>query len=570
MGKNNEKDNGYVVQQDNTRVKQPLVQKKFRKATPTEQIASYIQVFGYPEQSQLSQAPSRTKDEREMIRETQEAQQAQKRLKEKGQIIRENVGFVPLVGDALDLGITGYEVATDQAPPAMLGLSAIGFLPFGDLFKKGKNWARAKLISREMKDVVDGGQQYFGKVKYYGPTMGKTTAAKTNPDLVDFDDFTREAKEALAKELNISTRVLQSDPKYAQAYQEMLEKQLDSWRRNPLNANKTLVISKKGLADKNIYNNEPSIPDRQTFVQRQRNRGETDDANSNDWYNMLLKQNPNLRIDNRFVSEIEYNPHYIGFQPTQNSVKTQSGYPFTFQILQDTKDVEALKAFAKKYGYKLPKGIERYTGEMLDKEFKRILTQHNTFGRGVAANNIEEAEKFLTTAHSGSAGAMDGMPSGKTGIYTMNSLSPYGNYQGVVQRQLDFSGPRNTWITKNDTPYLSSDDASKQITLLKEQYMQKNPYQGQENYFDNMWKYLEDNNPEVFNSSGQIYKINDTNILKQVGVPGVVIHGGNPGEKVLNAVNIFTPYNINGKTSTRGFSHKAYKTGGKLIKRKIK
>jgi hypothetical protein len=49
----------------------------------------------------------------------------------------------------------------------------------------------------------------------------------------------------------------------------------------------------------------------------------------------------------------------------------------------------------------------------------------------------------------------------------------------------------------------------------------------------------------------------------------VIIHGGNPGEKVLNAVNIFTPYNLNnGKTSTRGFSHKAYNTGGKLIKRK--
>lgn len=199
--------------------------------------------------------------------------------------------------------------------PAAYGIYNLGVRSLG---KAGNNWARAKLISRSMNDVVDEGQQYFGKVKYYGPTMGKTTAAKTNPDLVDFDDFTREAKNNLAKELNISTRVLQSDPKYVQAYQEMLEKQLDSWRRNPLNTDKTLVISKKGLADKNVYNNEPSIPDRQTFIQRQRNRGETDDANSNDWYNMLMKQNPNLRIDNRFVSEIEYNPHYIGFYPVNN------------------------------------------------------------------------------------------------------------------------------------------------------------------------------------------------------------------------------------------------------------
>jgi hypothetical protein len=48
--------------------------------------------------------------------------------------------------------------------------------------------------------------------------MGKTTAAKTNHDLADFDDVTRTAKNELAKKLNISPRVLQSDPKYAQAY----------------------------------------------------------------------------------------------------------------------------------------------------------------------------------------------------------------------------------------------------------------------------------------------------------------------------------------------------------------
>lgn len=203
------------------------------------------------------------------------------------------------------------------------------------LARAGNNWARAKILSKEMQNIVGDGQRYFGKVKYYGPTMGKTTASKTNPDLVDFDAFTRQAKETLAKKLNISTRVLQTDPKYAQTYQEMLEKQLDSWRRNPLNVNKTLVISKKGLADKNIYNNQPSIPDRQTFIQRQRNRGETDDANSNDWYNMLLKQNPNLRIDNRFVSEIEYNPHYIDFQPRAK------------RLIMDDKTIPAY--FGKKY-----------------------------------------------------------------------------------------------------------------------------------------------------------------------------------------------------------------------------
>ena len=237
------------------------------------------------------------------------------RQNEKGDYVQDQQNDPHIIQLRDNLAAEGASVMLGEfGIPAAYGLYNLGIRSLG---KASNNWARAKLISREMNDIVGEGQQHFGKVKYYGPTMGKTTAAKTNPDLADFDDVTREAKNSLAKELNIPTRVLQSDPKYAQAYQEMLERELNKWRRNPLNTNKTLVISKKGLADKNIYNNEPSIPDRQTFVQRQRNRGETDDANSNDWYNMLLKQNPNLRIDNRFISEIEYNPHYIEFQSSK-------------------------------------------------------------------------------------------------------------------------------------------------------------------------------------------------------------------------------------------------------------
>lgn len=239
---------------------------------------------------------------------------------------------------------------------------------------------------------------------------------------------------------------------------------------------------------------------------------------------------------------------------------------FDFNTLQDTKDVEALKAFAKQYGYTLPVGIERYSGEMLDKEFQRILKKHNTFGRGVKANNLEDAERFLTTAHVGSAGALDNMPTGKTGIYTMNGLSPYGNYQGVVQRQLDFSGSRSTWITKNDIPYISTQEASQLIQDIQNQYYKNFPYDDSLDYYDNMWKYIKTNYPEIFNSSGQVYKINNTDRIRQIGNPGVVIHGGNPGEKVLNTLNIFKPYNdiFRGRLSTRGFSHKAYQKGGKL------
>lgn len=250
----------------------------------------------------------------------------------------------------------------------------------------------------------------------------------------------------------------------------------------------------------------------------------------------------------------------IPYVPTRNVNK--SIIDFNFDVLQDSKDIEMLKTFAKKYGYTLPTGIERYSGKMLDKEFKRLLKKHNTFGRGVSANNVNDAEKFLTTVHSGTDGGRDGMPPGKTGIYTMNSISPYGNYQGIIQRKLDFSGPRSSWIDKNDIPYLSSKEISKDLQDIQYQYMQQFPHDGSSDYFDKMWKYIKDNYPKVFNSNGQIYKINNVDELRQIGNPGIVIHGGNVGERVLNAVRIFKPYS-NG-VSTRGFSHKAYKEGGKL------
>lgn len=318
----------------------------------------------------------------------------------------------------------------------------------------------------------------------------------------------------------------------------------------------TIGVSSRPLNQKGFYDKNPIYEDiyqgNQTVV------------TSDELRNALL---------NSTYNQFEYSPEgvikklHIPYKRTNvanKTSRTQSEYPFTFQVLQDAKDIEALKAFAQKYGYKLPKGIERYTGEMLDKEFKRILTQHNTFGRGVTANNVQDAEKFLTTAHSGTAGAMDGMPVGKTGIYTMNGISPYGNYQGVVQRQLDFSGPRNSWIGKNDAAYLTRDEASQPLYSIQSQYMLDHPNTGDYNYYDEMFDYIKTNHPEVFNSSGQIYTPNNTNVIKQVGDSGIVIHGGNPGEKVLDAVNIFTPYNIGGKSSTRGFSHKAYKIGGKL------
>jgi len=46
----------------------------------------------------------------------------------------------------------------------------------------------------------------YTSVKYYGPTMGKTTAAKNNPYLVDFDTIVRDRIKRAAEAVGLSVR----------------------------------------------------------------------------------------------------------------------------------------------------------------------------------------------------------------------------------------------------------------------------------------------------------------------------------------------------------------------------
>lgn len=142
----------------------------------------------------------------------------------------------------------------------------------------------------------------YGKVKYYGPTMGKTTAAKTNPNLVDFDDIVRNSIAELAAKKGVSVKDLKmaGDADYV----ALLEAEMARWQANPANKGKTLVVSNKALSNSTVYNNTPSIPDKETFIQRQIQRGGSREEASS-YYDALIEHNPNLKIDNRFVSDIE-------------------------------------------------------------------------------------------------------------------------------------------------------------------------------------------------------------------------------------------------------------------------
>ena len=69
----------------------------------------------------------------------------------------------------------------------------------------------------------------YGTVKYYGPTMGKTTAAKTNPNLVDFDDYVRGDLDALASQLGMTRQqlMMSQDPTIRENARQLMLKSIE-------------------------------------------------------------------------------------------------------------------------------------------------------------------------------------------------------------------------------------------------------------------------------------------------------------------------------------------------------
>ena len=194
---------------------------------------------------------------------------------------------------------------------------------------------------------------HFGKVKYYGPTMGKTTAAASNPRLIDFDDIIRQPSRTILDRYgfkNKSEMYNSGNQEAIKAYEDMLVKTLQDWRANPENSNLTLVASPTAIANPSntgfYFDNVPSIPSRDIFITRNVGRGGTPEASAM-WYDSLMEKNPNLKIDNRFVSEIEKqayitpNTVYKSIfmeDPIMNSSKRDTWLEHSIRMQEDSKN----------------------------------------------------------------------------------------------------------------------------------------------------------------------------------------------------------------------------------------
>ena len=139
------------------------------------------------------------------------------------------------------------------------------------------------------------------------------------------------------------------------------------------------------------------------------------------------------------------------------------------------------------------------------------------------------------------------MPIAQNGVYTLASTSPYGSVSGVIQRHLDFTGPRSTWIQKNVVQPRYYDDVSDAINrkLISDPIYKDFILKGD---YDEMWKYVEKQYPKLFDSRGRIF----TQTLRPN--EGTFILGGVDNNSVGTVRNMFTPYSSTPKSSTKGFS----------------
>ena len=67
------------------------------------------------------------------------------------------------------------------------------------------------LMAFDNSDIKFGGGP--GKVRYFGPTMGKTTFVKANPDYIDLDSYIKNTRAKAAELLGLEV----SDPRVAQS-----------------------------------------------------------------------------------------------------------------------------------------------------------------------------------------------------------------------------------------------------------------------------------------------------------------------------------------------------------------
>lgn len=186
----------------------------------------------------------------------------------------------------------------------------------GGVIKLQKAWTKVPRILRKaikgFEETVDKTTFVPAQVKYYGPTMGKSYAAKTNPNLIDLDTWGRSEYDQLAKKYGYKDwreMILSDKGDYNEEYKQLIKDQIRRIQSDPQYSGKTIMVSNASLLkpDSGItFANTPVIPEQSIMATRNTARHPWESIEHGEsWWNSLQAKGTPLRIDNRFVSDIE-------------------------------------------------------------------------------------------------------------------------------------------------------------------------------------------------------------------------------------------------------------------------
>lgn len=172
-------------------------------------------------------------------------------------------------------------------------------------------------------------------VKYYGPTMGKSFAAKSNPNLIDLDTWGMPEYNQLAKKYGYKDwreMILSDKGDYNQEYKTLIKDQIRRIQADPQYNGKTIVVSNASLLkpDSGItFANTPLIPERGILAFRNHQRHPWESIeHGKQWWDSLQQKGTPLTIDNRFISDIELTPGNTTLFNTSFSPKGKTSYAF--------------------------------------------------------------------------------------------------------------------------------------------------------------------------------------------------------------------------------------------------
>ena len=172
-------------------------------------------------------------------------------------------------------------------------------------------------------------------VKYYGPTMGKSFAAKSNPNLIDLDTWGMPEYNQLAKKYGYKDwreMILSDKGDYNQEYKTLIKDQIRRIQADPQYNGKTIVVSNASLLkpDSGItFANIPLIPERSILAFRNHQRHPWESIeHGKQWWDSLQQKGTPLTIDNRFISDIELTPGNTTLFNTSFSPKGRTSYAF--------------------------------------------------------------------------------------------------------------------------------------------------------------------------------------------------------------------------------------------------